>query len=179
MEGAGEIAESTTGGSMGFSAVSLEELLADFESTTAKWKGFFAANPAAADVATDIAGSGTIGGLVSHIYMAAVRSSERLLGEPFTDLKGTARNLAGAWELESRAVANLRQFLDGANDAALDEVLRFQTKIAGEIAVSRRKLCLHIFVHAMRHWAQIGTIVRQQGYPPDWGQDILFSSAIR
>ena len=179
MEGAGEIAESTTGGSMGLSAVSIEELLADFESTTAKWKGFFAANPAAADVATDIAGSDTIGGLVSHIYMAAVRSSERLLGEPLGDFKGTARNLAGAWELERKATANLQRFLATANDAALDEVLRFTTKAAGEVAVSRRKLCLHIFVHTIRHWAQIGTIVRQQGYPPDWAQDVLFSPAIR
>jgi uncharacterized damage-inducible protein DinB len=164
---------------MGLTAVTLDDLFTDFELTTAKWKKFFAANPAAADVATDIAGAGTIGGLVSHIYMAAVRSSERLLGEPFTDLKGTARNLAGAWELERKATVNLRRFLDGVNDAALDEVLRFQTKIAGEVAVSRRKLCLHIFVHAIRHWAQIGTIVRQNGYPPDWGQDILFSEAIR
>ena len=164
---------------MNHTAVTFEDLLADFELTTAKWKGFFAANPAAADVATDIAGSGTIGGLVSHIYMAAVRSSERLLGEPFSDFKGTARNLAGAWDLERKATANLRRFLATANDEALDEVLRFMTKAAGEVAVSRRKLCLHIFVHAMRHWAQIGTIVRQHGYPPDWAQDVLFSSAIQ
>jgi uncharacterized damage-inducible protein DinB len=164
---------------MSLVAVTFEDLLADYQLTTAKWKKFFAANPAAAEVATDIAGSGTIGGLVSHIYMAAVRSSERLLGEPISDFKGAERNLAGAWELEPRATANLRRFLDTANDAALDEILRFQTKAAGEVAVSRRKLCLHIFVHTIRHWAQIGTIVRQQGYPPDWGQDILFSAAIR
>ena len=47
------------------------------------------------------------------------------------------------------------------------------------ITGTKRKLCLHVMVHAIRHWAQIGTLVRIGGYPPDWPQDILFSEAIR
>jgi uncharacterized damage-inducible protein DinB len=164
---------------MGFAAVTLEDLFTDFELTTTKWKKFFAANPAAAEVPTDIAGSGTIGGLVAHIYMAAIRNSERLLGEPISDFKATARDLAGAWELERTATANLRRFLATADDATLDGTLSFTTKTAGEVTVTRRKQCLHIFVHAIRHWAQIGPLVRQAGYPVGWAQDILFSAAIR
>lgn len=163
---------------MGIAAVTLEDLFADYELTTSKWKKFFEEQPAAADVPTDIAGSGTIGGLVSHIYMAAMRSSERLLGEPLSEFK-TPRNLAGGWELERAATANLRRFLASSDDASLDGTLTFMTKVAGEVTVTRRKLCLHIFVHAIRHWAQIGPLVRQAGYPVGWGQDILFSSAIK
>jgi uncharacterized damage-inducible protein DinB len=163
---------------MSHTAVSFEELLADFESTTDKWKQFFAANPAAAQTPTDIAGTKTIEELVCHIYAAAVRTSERLLGEPLSELRKTD-SLAVAWELESKAITNLQRFFNTATDATYEEVVRFQTRIAGEIVASRRKLCLHIFVHAIRHWAQIATTVRQSGYPPNWMQDILVSPAIR
>jgi uncharacterized damage-inducible protein DinB len=164
---------------MSHAAVTLEDLLADFEATAAKWKAFFAANPDAAEVATDIANRGNIGSLVWHIYAASVRLSERLLGEPVTDLEATnPQDLDSAWELQSRAAANLRQYFESTEEAALNEVFRFQTRAGGEISASRRKICLHIFVHAIRHWAQIGSIVRQHGFPPDWPQDILMSSAI-
>jgi uncharacterized damage-inducible protein DinB len=163
---------------MTHSAVSLEDLLADFDATTAKWKEFFAVNPGAAEVATDIANSGNIGALVWHIYAASLRLSLRLLGEPITDLEAAVKNVDLAWELHGRAVANLRRFLETTSEADLNEVFHFSTRTAGEISASRRKICLHIFVHAMRHWAQIGPIVRQNGFPPTWGQDILFSPAI-
>jgi uncharacterized damage-inducible protein DinB len=163
---------------MSHSAVSLEDLLADFDATAAKWKDFFAVNPGAAEIATDIASSGNIGALVWHIYAASLRLSLRLLGEPITDLEAAVKNVDLAWELQGRAVANLRRFLEAASEADLNEIFVFSTRTAGEISASRRKICLHIFVHAMRHWAQIGPIVRQNGFPPGWGQDILFSPAI-
>jgi uncharacterized damage-inducible protein DinB len=165
---------------MSHTAVTLEELLADFEATAATWKQFFAANPGAAEVATDIAKSETLTGLVWHIYAVSVRHSERLLGQPVSDLEATTpqKTLDLAWELQIRASSNLRRFLGGAEDAALNEIFKMQTRTAGEVSLSRRKLCLHIFVHAIRHWAQIGTIARQNGFPPGWGQDIAFSKAI-
>lgn len=162
---------------MSLVAVSLEELLDDFDLTAAKWKEFFKANPAASDVPTDIAGSGAVAGLVCHIYGAAIRNFERLTGEPVTQL-GTAKDLPAAWELHAKASAGLREFLDEADDTVLDEVRRIQLRTA-ELAVTRRKICLHIFVHSIRHWAQIGPLVRQNGFPVGWPQDILFSSAIK
>jgi uncharacterized damage-inducible protein DinB len=160
--------------------VTLEELLADYDLTAAKWKEFFAANPAAAEVPTDIARSGTIGALVWHIYAASVRLSQRLLGEPTSDFASVAaKDIAGAWEMQVFATAKLRGFLEGADDAALDEMLRFEIRTMGELTASRRKVCLHVFVHAMRHWAQIGPLVRQNGFPVAWPQDILLSAAIR
>jgi uncharacterized damage-inducible protein DinB len=163
---------------MDHAAVTFEELLGDFEATTARWKQFFTTHPDAAKVATDIAGTKSIEALVCHIYLASIRTTERLLSEPFSE-PGSTDNLAAAWALEARAIANLRRFFETATDSTYDEILRFQTRAAGEIVASRRKLCLHIFVHAIRHWAQIGTIVRQHGYPPGWVQDILGSKAIR
>lgn len=165
---------------MSLAAVTLEELLADFDLTAARWKEFFAANPAAAEVPTDIAGSGTTGALVWHIYAASVRLSERLLGEHGTNFSAPTlvKDIAGAWEMQALGAANLRRYLASATDASLDENLTFTTRM-GEITNTRRKICLHVFVHAMRHWAQIGPLVRQHGFPVGWPQDILFSSAIK
>lgn len=154
-----------------------EDLLADFDLTAAKWQEFFRANPGAAEVPTDIAGAGTVAGLVGHIYVAALRNSERLFGDPVTEL-GAAKDLAAAWELKAKAAANLERFMAGADEAKLAEVVRIKLRM-GDVAMSRRKMCLHIFVHTIRHWAQIGPLVRQNGFPVGWPQDILFSEAIK
>ena len=166
---------------MNHSAVTIEDLLADFDETAMRWKQFFASNPGASLIPTDIAKSENIGALVWHLYAASLRLSMRLLGEPVGDFEGMSpvRNLDAAWELQSRASVNLRRFLETTNEESLDEIFRFQTRVAGEIAASRRKICLHVFVHTIRHLAQIGPIVRQHGFTPDWPQDILFSHAIR
>jgi uncharacterized damage-inducible protein DinB len=163
------------------SAVTMEELLADFELTAARWKAFFAANPGAADVPTDIARAGTVGALIWHIYAASVRHSERILGETVSDLEGMTpvKELSGGWELQARAAANMRRFLQTADEAALSTLHTFTTRKGGDVSVTWRKLYLHICTHAIRHWAQIGTTVRQAGYPSDWQQDLLYSHAIR
>ena len=168
---------------MSFAAVTLEDLLADFDLTADKWKAFFAANPAAADVPTDIAECGTVGGLVWHLYMASAVHSKRLLGGPVIDFAATTsateKNIDGAWRMHEIGSANLQRFLAETDDSALDTLLNMRLREGIEIQIRRRKLCLHIFVHAIRHLAQIGPLVRQHGFPVGWPQDISFSSAIR
>jgi uncharacterized damage-inducible protein DinB len=167
---------------MSHSAVSLEDLLADYEATSARWKSFFQANPDAALVPTDIAGSKNIGELVWHIYAASFRLGQRLLGEEPTDLGSstTARDIPAAFALEAEGVKKLKQFLANASEATFEETFEFKSRLVqGPITGTKRKLCLHVMVHAIRHWAQIGTLVRIGGYPPDWPQDVLFSEAIR
>lgn len=166
---------------MGHTAVTLEDLLSDFEETATRWQDFFQTNPGAASLPCDIARSANIGALVWHIYAAAYRHAERLLGEPVTDLETQTpvKNIAGAFTLEVAAAAKIRQFLQTTNEAALSEAQDFVSRTGFTASTSRRKLCLHIFVHAIRHWAHIGTLVRQGGYPVPWPQDILFSKVIR
>lgn len=166
---------------MPHSAATFEELLADFNETAARWQAFFAENPEAANAPTDIARSTKVAELVWHICAVSYRHSERLLGLPVTDLEGAnpPKTLDTAWKLHATAAENLARFLNQADDETLSRVFTFQTRTAGEISGSYRKLCLHLFVHAIRHWAQIGPIVRQNGFIPNWPQDIFFSSAIQ
>ncbi len=161
-------------------AVTLEELLADFNLTAARWQAFFAEHPQAADATTDIAHSTKVSDLVWHICAVSYRHSERVLGLPVTDLEALhpQKTLDSAWKLHATAAENLAQFLAQAEDETFDRVATFNTRTAGEISGTYRKLCLHLFIHAIRHWAQIGPIVRQNGFTPNWLQDIFFSTAI-
>jgi uncharacterized damage-inducible protein DinB len=163
-------------------AVTLEDLLADYEATSARWNNFFTANPAAALVPTDIARAKDVGELVWHIHAASFRLAQRLLGEELTgpDPFSATHGTPAAFALGAEAVKKLGQFLASASEATLEEQFEFKSRLTQQpISGTKRKLYLHVMVHAIRHWAQIATIVRRAGFPPDWGQDILFSEAIR
>jgi uncharacterized damage-inducible protein DinB len=168
---------------MSHSAVTLEDLLADYEMTAARWKNFFQANPDAAMVSTDIAGSKNVGELVWHIYAASFRTAQRLLGEELSDFGSLSavRNISTAFALQAEGVKKLRQFLEAASEATLEELFEIRPPGAAKPVASgtKRKLCLHVMVHAIRHWAQIVPLLRVNGFRPDWPQDILLSEAIR
>jgi len=76
-------------------AIKLEELLVDNEVSTRKWQAWFANNPAALDVPCAIYNSGTVRGLLKHIFAVELRHSQRLLGEEVTSLRRNSCWLVG------------------------------------------------------------------------------------
>jgi uncharacterized damage-inducible protein DinB len=38
---------------------------------------------------------------------------------------------------------------------------------------------VHLTLHSMRHYAQLATLVRQQGFKTTWPMDYLFTAAER
>ena len=57
--------------------------------------------------------------------------------------------------------------------------LEFDTLSAGRLTGSARKIVAHALVHGVRHWAQLATILRQQGRPTTgWQHDLLLSDAM-
>ena len=161
-------------------AITLEELLADNEASTRKWQAWFAANPAALDVPCAIYNSGTVRGLLKHIFAVELRHSQRLLSEEVTSYDAIpVGSLDELMAVHAKATRNLRRFLSSANDAALLEVIPLQTVSAGTLHASRRKLFTHIHLHSMRHWAQLSSLLREAGYKTDWPKDFLFSEAMK
>ena len=160
-------------------AITLEELLADNEAGTRTWQAWFAANPAVLELPCAIYNSGTVRGLLKHIFAVELRHSQRLNGEEVVAYDAIpAGSLGDLFAVHSQAMQNLRRFLSNANDAALREVIALQTVAAGTVHASRRKLFAHILLHSMRHWAQLSTQLREAGYKTDWPKDFLFSDAI-
>jgi uncharacterized damage-inducible protein DinB len=160
-------------------AITLQELLADNEAATEKWQAWFAANPAALDVPCAIYNSGTVRGLLKHIFAVELRHSQRLNAEEVTSYDSIpVGSLDELMAVHTQAIQNLRKFLSTANDAALLEVIPLQTVSAGTVHASRRKLVTHILLHSIRHWAQLSSVLREAGYKTDWPKDFLFSEAM-
>lgn len=161
-------------------SITFEELMVDNDASTRKWQTWFAANTVALDLPCGIYNSGTVRGLLKHIFVVELRHSQRLRGEEVTAYEAIpAGSLDDLMAVHSRAVQNLRTFLSHADEAALQEVITLQTVSAGTLRVSRRKLFVHIFLHSIRHWAQLSSLLREAGYKTDWPKDFLFSEAIQ
>ena len=160
--------------------ITLEELLNDNEGSTRKWLTWLGATPMALELPCDIYNSGTVRGLLKHIFAVELRHSQRLVGQEVVAYDaipvGSLEDLSA---VHAQAAQNLRQFLSEANDGVLGEVIPLQTVSAGMLHASRRKLFIHILLHSMRHWAQLTTMLREAGHKTDWSKDFLFSEAMR
>ena len=54
-------------------------------------------------------------------------------------------------------------------------VLEFPTRTSGTLRSSERKMFAHALLHGVRHWAQLATLLREQGYATV-GRKISFSA---
>ncbi len=164
---------------MSTAAITLEELLADNEASTNKWQAWFTANDAALALPCDIYNSGTVRGLLRHLFAVELRHSQRLAGQEVIAYEAiSAASLDDLFAVHTQAIQNLRKFLAGADDAGFQEVIALQTVSAGTIHASRRKLFTHIMLHSIRHWAQLSTLLREHGFKTQWPKDFLFSEAM-
>lgn len=160
--------------------ITLQELLADNEASTEKWQSWFAANQAALNVPCDIYNSGTVRGVLKHIFAVELRHSQRLAGQEVVAYESIpVGSLDDLNAVHRRAIENLREFLAKGTDASLHETITLQTVSAGTLHASRRKLFAHIMLHSVRHWAQLATVLREQGFKTEWPKDFLFSDAVR
>jgi len=69
----------------------------------------------------------------------------------------------------------LVQFLTTTPEAELDRVLTFRTLTAGLVTASKYKIASNVFLHGIRHWGQVATVLRQNGFADQWGHDMLLS----
>jgi uncharacterized damage-inducible protein DinB len=159
--------------------LSFGELLDYASEETNHWCDWFARNPLELDVPCDIAGTKTVREVVLHIAAVQVRYAERLLNRPITEYSDLAsKSAAELFALAQKSADDLRSFAVAANDADWDGSLTFPTRTAGTLTASRRKIFVHTLLHGIRHWAQLATLLRHQGYPQDWPHDFIFSSVI-
>src|SRR5271163_436855 len=154
------------------------DLLQWNDMTAQRWKTLLAAHPEALELACDVYGAGTVRGLLRHIFAVETRYAERLCGEPVTAYEqipdGSAELLFG---LHDAAIAKYRGLL-ADESVSWDEKLEFTTISAGTRSATRKVILFHSFLHGIRHYAQLATLVRQHGIKPDWPMDFLFMGMI-
>ena len=160
-------------------ALATDELLSWSARTHAGWRALFLAHPEALGFPCDVLGGETVGDLVLHIVAAELRYAERLAGLPASAYESLPRGDAAAlYSTHDRSTALLRDVLS-RTDVDWEEVLEFQTRSAGVLRATRRTILVHLAMHGIRHYAQLATIVRQQGVKPDWGMDYLFMGLVK
>lgn len=160
--------------------LSFGELLDYCAEETQRWGDWFRKNPAALDLTTDIAGTKNVREVVLHIAAVQMRYAERLLNLPITEYE--TLNSKGADELFAvahKSFEDFRSFAVAANDPDWDGQLTFPTRTGGSLTASRRKIFIHALLHGVRHWAQLSTYLRQQGYKQDWQHDFIFSNVLK
>lgn len=159
--------------------LSFGELLDYASEETNHWRDWFDKNPPALDESCDIAGTKTVREVVLHIVAVQMRYAERLLNQPVTEYGELgSQTAAELFTLAEKSAEDLRSFAVSANDTDWDGSLTFPTRTAGTLTASRRKIFVHALIHGIRHWAQLSTFLRQQGYAQDWQHDFIFSKVI-
>ena len=156
--------------------------LADYTAAeTNRWRDWFAQQPPAVlEISAGTGRTATIRGLIHHVVVVEQRYIARLRDEPvpaYAEIP--ADPIAETFRVFNAGRDRLDLWLASATDADLAKRLEFQTLTAGTQSASARKIVAHLLLHGVRHWAQIATILRQNGHSIDgWFHDILMSDAL-
>jgi uncharacterized damage-inducible protein DinB len=148
------------------------------QSTNATWRKLLTEHPEILALPCDIMQVSSVAQLLQHIVAAEVRYAERLLGLPETDYANIpCDSVEAIYATHDRAMELYRQALD--SDISWDEEIELRTRNAGVLLTSRKTILFHALFHSIRHYAQLGTLVRQQGYKTGWYGDYLSMGAKR
>jgi len=142
-----------------------------------RWHEWFLERPNAWAVPFATGRMATVGGVVTHIFVVELRYAQRLLDQevtPWEDFGQTS--IEDVFELGDNARGQLVQFLTSAPESELDRVLTFQTLTAGTVSASKYKIASNVFLHGIRHWGQVATVLRQNGFTDQWPHDMLLSN---
>jgi uncharacterized damage-inducible protein DinB len=158
-------------------ALRYETLLEHTSTEQHRWHDWFVERPKAWTVPFATGRMATVGGVVTHIFAVELRYAQRLLDQEVTswdDFRQTS--IEDVFELGDHARGQLVQFLTSARESELDRVLTFQTLTAGTVSASKHKIASNVFLHGIRHWGQIATVLRQNDFADQWSHDLLLSS---
>jgi uncharacterized damage-inducible protein DinB len=162
-------------------AITLEELLVWNQESSDFWNTRLQANPELLDLSCSIGGTASVQEFVRHIWGAELRWAQRLAVLPVTDTKDMpAGPLDALFNLHLLAVGIFSECLADTSKS-WDDTLTFNFPFLPSDAqtLSRRKLLGHALFHSQRHWAQLGTLVREAGFPSGFKGDLIFSSALK
>ena len=157
--------------------ISAEKLVDWNDSTAQHWRDFFLANPMQLLLPCDIRNGKTIADTLQHIVAVELRYAQRLAGlpeSPYSEIpKRSIDSIHAAHEL---ALNLVRSLLANPNYDWSTEIT-FDTISLGRLRASRETILVHLLLHSIRHYAQLATLVRQEGFKTNWPMDYLFVDA--
>jgi uncharacterized damage-inducible protein DinB len=154
-------------------ALTASETLAWLNKTSHGWRTLIEAHPEILTLPCTIGGVSTAGGLLQHIVAVELRYAERLAGLPATDYAAVPFDSAAAlYATHDRAAQILQQQID-RDDIDWSERIEFTTRSMGPARSSRKTVLFHAMLHSTRHYAQLATLVRENGIKPTSPMDYL------
>lgn len=146
-----------------------------------QWHAWFQSHGAAPlAVSTGPHGDGrvpTIGALIHHIFSAEYRYVDRLLEREVSDTSGVSTTDVDAlFHFGDTSRKQFEAYVATLPDQAWDAPIVFPLFDA-RFRATPRKVVLHVLTHEIRHWAQVGTLLRLNGHPGD-PQDLLLSPVL-
>jgi len=119
----------------------------------------------------------SVGELIKHVFGAEMRYVDRLHARPLTDSATIPdADLDALFAFGQASRRELRQLLDTFPAAEWDTPRQFQI-MTFRISATPRKIAAHVLLHEIRHWAQIATLLRLNGFVPEF-HDFLVSPVL-
>lgn len=155
-------------------ALTSEELMAWVERTTAGWRDLIKQHPEALAIPCDVRETTSVAGLLQHIVAVELRFAQRISGIPETEYdqipSGSAEEI---YATHDQAMALVRELLSNP-ELQWEESIQFSTRSTGALRATRRVLLVHLFMHSIRHYAQLATLARQHQLKLGWPMDYIF-----
>ena len=164
------------------SGISFDILLRYNELETARWREWFrTAPPSVLDIpAGDPAvWMENVRMLLFHIFLVEWVYAKTLHGQSWDGWESLDRtSLQGVFAIASEAQPLLRSFAESATTDQLAHRYTITAKSGQTVSGSGRKFLAHIVLHSTRHWAQVATLLRQNGHKTDWQHDFVMCDAM-
>ena len=143
-----------------------------------KWHDWLGQHREALRTSTGLHGDDqTVGEVVKHIFSAEKRYIERLSDEPLTD-SGSIPNddLEALFEFGQESRQGLKTFIEGFPASSWDILKGFEF-VGWSLEATPKKIIIHVLTHEIRHWAQIATVLRLNGFKVDL-HDFIFTPVL-
>jgi uncharacterized damage-inducible protein DinB len=115
--------------------------------------------------------------LVRHIFSAEKRYVKRLSGRSLTDTASIPNdNIEELFQFGRQSRNEFAELVETFPAQEWDTPKDFKI-LNFSVRTTPRKIVVHVLMHEIRHWAQIGTMLRLNGLKGDF-HDFLFSPAM-
>lgn len=149
-----------------------QEARAWYDTTSNHWRRFLTDHPEILALPCDIAGTKTVAELMQHIVAVELRYAQRLARMTETDYSEVRFDSVEAlFDTHDRAGEIYKSVL--ASNLDWDEKIEYTTRLWGPVRSSFKTILFHAFLHSIRHYAQLGTLVRQHGFSTNWAGDYM------
>ena len=142
----------------------------------AKWREWIAADPSRIAIVLQPGGRfPTAADLLDHVFFVERRHLCRLEGGTPPEETGVPKGDWGRlFEYADLVRADLRRYVSDLTDATADGLISFNAIGLGPVSMSRRRLVMHIFLHEIRHLAQLALAARTAGIEPPGKHDLFY-----